>query len=40
MTRLIRENPACRVQYEFRQRGRVTFEFEADQASFEYEYDH
>jgi hypothetical protein len=40
MTRLIRENPACRVQYEFRQRGRVTFGFEADQASFEYEYDH
>lgn len=39
MTRLIRENPACRVRYAFRQRDRLLFEFETDQASFEYEYD-
>lgn len=38
MTRLIRENPACRCFYRFQKDGKDLFAFETDRGSFEYEY--
>ncbi len=39
MTRLIRENAACRARYELVKGGRRLLSVEADNAAFEYEYD-
>lgn len=38
MTRTIRESAACRVYYHYQEGGKTVFEFESDQAAFEYEY--
>jgi hypothetical protein len=39
MTRMIRENPACRARFRFTRGQEVLFDFETDRAGFEYEYD-
>lgn len=39
MTRMIRENPACRARFHFTRGKEVLFDFETDRAGFEYEYD-
>ena len=39
MTRLVRENVACRARYELTQNGRRLFVLEAARAAFEYEFD-
>lgn len=38
MTRTIRESAACRTYYHYQENGKTIFEFESDQAAFEYEY--
>lgn len=38
MRRRINEHPSCRAYYRFQAEGRTLFAFEADNASFEYEY--
>ena len=38
MKRTIRESAACRTYYHYQENGRTVFEFESDQAAFEYEY--
>ena len=38
MTRTIRESAACRTYYHYQEDGKTIFEFESDQAAFEYEY--
>ncbi len=38
MDRLIRESLACKARYRFRKNNTVLFDFETDQASFEYEW--
>ena len=38
MTRIIRENPACRAWYHLRDNRKTILEFETAAASFEYEY--
>ena len=38
MKRTIRESAACRTYYHYQENGRTIFEFESDQAAFEYEY--
>ncbi len=38
MSRTIHETAACRAYYHFRSNGKTVFEFESDQASFEYEF--
>lgn len=38
MTRTIRESAACRSYYHYQENGKTIFEFESDQAAFEYEY--
>lgn len=38
MTRTIRESAACRAYYHYQENGKTLFEFESDQAAFEYEY--
>ncbi len=38
MTRTIHETAACRACFRYEEKGQVIFEFESDQAAFEYEY--
>jgi len=38
MTRLIRENAACRARYELVKRSQTLLSTEVDNAAFEYEY--
>ena len=38
MKRTIRESAACRTYYHYQENGKTVFEFESDQAAFEYEY--